>query len=151
VGDSAAEVSATVTRQTENSVEEIAAFQIGFARGAIAQLVVSQSAPFFFYTIDVVGRDGRVILRGRDFGQWEIEVTSHVVPTYAHPTVLHAHTDHIISMLVPELEEFANAIGENRKPSVTSADAVRVLEVLDAVVVAGRDKSRVKLRLEEEV
>ena len=145
VGDRPAEVSATVTRQADDGIDVTAAFQVRFARGAIAQCLVSQLSPFFFYTLDVVGRDGRIILRGQDFDQWEIEVMSNVAVTYAHSTVLRRRTDHISSMLLPELEEFATAISEARKPSVTAADARRVLEVLDAVVLAGRDRNMVKL------
>jgi predicted dehydrogenase len=145
VGDRPADVTATVTRQADDDIDVTAAFQVRFAGGAIAQFLVSQLSPFGFYTIDVVGRDGRVVLRGQDFDHWEIEVMSKVVPTYAHPTVSRPQMDHISFMLVPELEEFASAISDARKPSITTADARRVLEVLDAVVLAGRDCSTVRL------
>ncbi len=148
-GDRVSEVSATVSRQSADDIDETAAFQILFARGAIAQCLVSQFSPFFFYTIDVVGRDGRVVLRGLDFNQWELEVTSNVVPTYRHPTVMRPQMDHIGFMLLPELEEFAGAVREARPPYVTAADGRRVLEVLDAVVLAGRERRTVKLPLPE--
>jgi UDP-N-acetyl-2-amino-2-deoxyglucuronate dehydrogenase len=149
VGDRVSEVSATISRQTDDDIDETAAFQIFFARGAIAQCLVSQFSPFFFYSIDVVGRDGRVVLRGPDFDQWELEVTSNVVPTYTHPTVVRSQMDRIGSMLLPELEEFAAAVRESRPPYVTAADGRRVLEVLDAVVLAGRERRTVKLPLPE--
>ena len=59
---------------------------------------------------------------------------------YAQPTVIRPGTerDHITMMLVPELEEFACAIAEEREPSITGTDGRRVLRVLDSVVAADR-------------
>jgi predicted dehydrogenase len=48
-------------------------------------------------------------------------------------------------MFVPELEEFAGAINENRAPAITAADARRVLRVLDAVVESGRTGRAIEL------
>lgn len=41
-------------------------------------------------------------------------------------------------MLVPELEEFARAVGESRPPANQGYDVRRVLQVLDAVVEPDR-------------
>jgi predicted dehydrogenase len=49
-------------------------------------------------------------------------------------------------MLVPELEEFASAIREQRPPAITAADGKHVLRVLDAVVESGRSGQIVQLR-----
>jgi predicted dehydrogenase len=47
--------------------------------------------------------------------------------------------------LVPELDEFAAAIKENRLPTVTVADSRLVLRVLDAVMKSGRSHQPVML------
>jgi predicted dehydrogenase len=49
-------------------------------------------------------------------------------------------------MLVPELEEFALAIGEERAPAITAADGRRVLQVLDGVVAADRQGKPVTVK-----
>jgi hypothetical protein len=56
--------------------------------------------------------------------------------TCASPTGTRPHIDrdHITLMLVPELDELANAVAERRLPCITAADGRRVLQVLDAVV-----------------
>jgi predicted dehydrogenase len=46
--------------------------------------------------------------------------------------------DHITSMLMPELAEFAQAIDQGRPPGVTASDGRRVLRVLDAARESGR-------------
>jgi predicted dehydrogenase len=49
-------------------------------------------------------------------------------------------------MFVPELEEFAAAVREQRPPAITAADGRQVLKVIDAVVAAGRSGGAVRLR-----
>jgi predicted dehydrogenase len=49
-------------------------------------------------------------------------------------------------MLVPELEEFALAIGEERAPAITATDGRRVLRVLDGVVAADRHGAPVRVK-----
>ena len=85
---------------------------------------MTQAASTFFFTVDIHGRAGRVTLHGWNFLQFEIEVSSTVDATYAHPTVVrpHINRDHVTMMLVPELEEFALAIGEERQTAITATD-----------------------------
>jgi predicted dehydrogenase len=138
--DDPVEISGRIRRRSGIDIDETAAFQIYFSRGAVAQCLVTQAASTFFFTIDVHGRAGRLTLRGRDFSHFEIEVSSTVDAAFAEPTVVgpRAQGDHISTMLVPELEEFAAAILEPREPSVSATDGHRVLRVLDAVVAADR-------------
>jgi predicted dehydrogenase len=141
-------VSADVSRRADTGADETSAFQIRFARGATAQCLVTQAASAFFYTIDIHGRAGRVTLRGWSFLQFEIEVSSSALPAYAQPTVIRPRLgrDNIAMMFVPELEEFAAAVREQRQPAITAADGRQALKVLDAVVAAGRAGGAVKLR-----
>jgi phthalate 4,5-cis-dihydrodiol dehydrogenase len=148
VGDDLVEVSANVRRRADTGADETSTFQIRFAGGAVAQCIVTQAAPTFFYTIDIHGRAGRVTLRGWNFLQFEIEVSSSANPAYAQPSVIRPRIgrDNIAMMFVPELEEFAHAVREGRQPAITATDGRQVLKVLDAVVEAGRASRVVMVR-----
>jgi predicted dehydrogenase len=146
--DDAVEVSGSIRRRANAGADDTSAFQIHFRRGAIAQCLVTQAASTFFFTVDVIGNGGRVTLRGWNWLQFAIEVSSAVKPAYSHPTVISPHIggDHITMMLVPELEEFARAIDEGRAPAITTIDGRRVLQVLDGVVAADRRGSSIKIK-----
>jgi predicted dehydrogenase len=139
-GDEVAEVSGSIRRRADTGTDDTSAFRIHFGGGAVAQCLVTQAASTFFFTVDVIGNAGRVTLRGWHWLQFEIEVASTANAAYSQPTVISPYiaSDHITMMLVPELEEFARAIGERRAPAITAADGRRVLQVLDAVVAADR-------------
>lgn len=134
-GDVPTRVSATMRRRADTGADETTALQIQFARGATAQLFVLQGAPTFFFTLDIIGKQGRVTLRGWSFLHFEIEVLSTAVAAYAQPTIIRPRIfrDNINAMFVPELKEFANAICEQRQPAISVADGRNVLRVLDAV------------------
>jgi predicted dehydrogenase len=146
-GENPVEVSGRISRLPISGLDETSAFQLVFSSGAEAQCLVTQSASRFFYSIDVYGRAGRVTLRGSDFTDFEVEVESQVVPAYAHPTVVRPSPegDHITTMLVPELEEFALSVREGRLPAITATDGRWVLQVLDAVVAADRRGGFIKI------
>ena len=146
-GENPVEVSGKISRLASSGLDETSAFQVVFSSGAEAQCLVTQAASRFFYNIDIHGRAGRVTLRGSDFTDFEIEAESQAVPAYAHPTVVRPRPegDHIATMLVPELEEFALAVREGRPPAITATDGKRVLQVLDAVVAADRRGGFVKI------
>ena len=147
-GDEVAEVSGSIRRRAGVGTDDTSAFQIHFARGAVAQCLVTQAASTFFFTVDVVGNAGRVTLRGWHWLQFEIEVASTVTAAYSQPTVIRPFitSDHVTTMLAPELQEFARAIGEERTPAITIADGRRVLQVLDAVVAADRRGSPIEIK-----
>ena len=138
--DDPIEVSADVRTRLDTGAEETAAFQIEFARGATAQCLVTQAAAGFFNNLDIVGREGHIGVRSTGFLDYTIEVMSKTQPAYNHPAVIRPGTagDRILMMHVPQLEAFATAIGEQRQPDVSIAEARRVLAVLDAVVESGR-------------
>ncbi len=145
--DDPVEVSGTIRRRADTGVDDTSAFQIRFARGAVAQCLVTQAVSTFCFAVDIHGRAGRVTLRGWSFVEFEIEVSSTVTSAYAGPTVIRPSIgrDHITMMLVPELEEFAHAIGEGRAPTITATDGRRVLKVLDGVVAADRRGSPIRI------
>jgi predicted dehydrogenase len=138
VGDEPAEVTAMMTRRADTSADNVTAFQMRFASGAVAQCLVSQSAPGFSFEVKLIGDKGRATLRGGNFLQFEIEIVGSEAgkfgePTYVRPAL---RRDNIEMMLVPELREFGSAILEGRPPAITLAPARAVLRVLDAVNAA---------------
>lgn len=145
--DSPIEVYATVQQRSDTGADLMSAFQICFAKGTLAQLLVMQSVSTFFYELDIQGSAGKIVLRGRNFLQFEIEVSSNSVAIYREPTLIRpaVRRDNITMMLVPELEEFARAIQEHRAPVITIDDGRRVLQVLDAVMESGRRKQVIAL------
>jgi predicted dehydrogenase len=146
-GEEPSSVSASVQYRPDTGADDTSAIQLEFKNGRIAQFCITQSAAGFFYDLQVIGNSGSIALRGRNFVQFEIEVQSTVVAAYQDPTVIRPlmQRDHITTMLVPELAEFADAIEQRRAPGITASDGRRVLRVLDAVVASGRDHQAVAL------
>ena len=147
IGESPVEVYASVQRRTDTGVDVISAFQLHFSKAIVAQFLVMQSASTFSYEMDIHGSAGKIALRGRNFLQFEIEVSSNTVATYREPTFIHpaVRRDNITMMLVPELEEFAAAIQEQRTPAITIGDGRRVLRILDAIIQSDRCRQPVSL------
>lgn len=140
LGDDPVEVFAHVQRRADTGTDDTTALQICFAKGALAQFLVTQAASTFFYELGIHGSAGTITLRGRNFLQFEVEVSSTVLPGYAEPAIIRpgVRRDNITMMLVPELEAFADAIYERCQPAITVADGRQVLRILDAVTESGR-------------
>jgi predicted dehydrogenase len=147
LGESPVQVYATVHCRTDTGADATSAVQLQFANAIVAQLLVLQSSSTFFYGMDIHGSAGKITLRGRNFLQFEIEVSSTTVAAYREPTFIRpaVRRDNIAMMLVPELEEFALAIQEKRSPAITIGDGRRVLRILDAVIQSDRCKQPVSL------
>lgn len=145
--DTPIEARADLRRRADTGADDTAALQLRFARGATAQLLVTQSAPTFFFAFEIIGRSGRIQLRGWNFLQFEIEAISTVVPAYAQPTTVRPRIfrDNISAMFVPELQEFAAAIREQRQPTVTVQEGRQVLSVLDAALASAESGKAVSL------
>lgn len=141
-GAEPAGVFAEVHRRTDTGVDETSAIQIELSNGIVAQFVVTQAAPAFFYNLQIHGRLGSIALRGRNFLQFEVEVFSSALPAYQEPTIVQplVRRDNVSMMLVPELEEFARSIAERRPPTITAGDGRRVCAVLDAILESGRSR-----------
>jgi phthalate 4,5-cis-dihydrodiol dehydrogenase len=140
VRDRPVQVYADVQHRPDTGADETALFQIRFAQGAVAQCLVTQAVEEWFDFVNIYGREGRIGLASSDWLRYEISVSSSARPAYAQPTTIcpRLRGDPIMMMLVPEVEEFAVAIQENRQPSITATDGRRVLKVLDAVAESGR-------------
>jgi len=120
--------------------DETSAFQIGFARGAIAQLMVTQAAVSFSNRLEIIGRSGSISLQPCGFIDYEITVVSSAVDAYSQPTVLHTPMtgDPRNIKHTRQLNEFVDAIQFGKQPFATIKDGRRVLKVLDAVFASDR-------------
>jgi predicted dehydrogenase len=145
--DEPVQVYADVRNRPDTGVDETSAFQIRFAGGAVAQCLVTQAVEGWFDFVNIYGREGRIGLQSSNWLRYEISVSSRAVPAYAEPTTIcpGLRGDPIMMMLVPEVEEFAAAIQENRQPAITATDGRQVLKVLDAVVESGQTGRSVRV------
>jgi predicted dehydrogenase len=142
-----ASVWATVQHRPDTGTDDTSSIQLEFTDGRVAQFLVTQSAASFFYDLQVIGSSGSVALRGRNFVQFEVEVRSSTIAAYREPTIIRPtmQRDHITTMLIPELAEFADAIEHRRPPAITASDGRRVLRVLDAAGESARMRRAVSL------
>jgi predicted dehydrogenase len=146
LGDTPVEVYANIRYRADTQADETTTFQIKFARGATAQGMVTQTATSFFNNLDIFGNKGQISLRGISFA-YEAQVASDVLPSYAQPTIIHIPQieDLRILMHLPQLEEFAQAIREQREPPCTLSQGRRVLKVLDAFHESDRTRQPVRI------
>jgi predicted dehydrogenase len=147
VSEEPTSVWATVQRRPDTGADDTSAIELEFSDGRLAQFLVTQSAAGFFYDLQVIGNSGSIALRGRNFVQFEVEVSSTAIAAYRDPTIIRPtmERDHITMMLMPELAEFADAIAHGRPPGITASDGRRVLRVLDAVGESGRTRQATAL------
>ncbi|MGI5816525.1 MAG: Gfo/Idh/MocA family protein [Armatimonadota bacterium] len=152
-------VYADVNRADDGSVETDASVAIRFANGILGQLLTSRRMGGRYGWCDVIGSAGR--LRA-EWESDEVFVQSEALPQFANPTHIRVpqdahHPRHpreasarlsgfkYVRSWAAEFAEFADAIQEGREPSVSGGDAVRVLEVMDAIFESGRTGARVQL------
>ncbi len=140
VDDDPVQVYADTTFVSSTGADETSTFQIRFARGAVAQCLVTQAAGGWFDFVHIYGREGRIGLASSNWLRYDISVSSKAIQAYSEPTTIRPRLwgDPIMMKLVPEVEEFAAAIQENRPPAVPVTAGRRVLKVLDAVLESGR-------------
>ena len=133
-------VNANVHFRVDTQADETSAFRIDFARGATAQLLVTQAVSSMSYRLDIYGRQGRIHLQPCGFLDYEITVTSAALESYRQPALLHPQTDmdprdHMHRI---QLNDFVEAIRAGQQPPINLWDGRRVLKVMDAVFESGR-------------
>lgn len=150
-GRRAERVFAEINRNDPTEVEQDALLTIRFEGGAVAQVCTSQRLGVRYGWLDVLGS------RGRLRAEWDsnvIHVESRALDAYGYPTVIEIPPHSRLPQLaagasvrivacrdspgwITELAEFVDAIEQNRAPSVTGEDGVRVLEIIDAAIESG--------------
>lgn len=140
IGDDPVEAFADIRYRADTRADETTTFQIQFARGAVAQGMVTQTAHAGLYShLDIYGRQGRISLRGVGFA-YAVDVVSSALSAYGQPTRIQLPQIEDLRILMhrPLIAEFAQAIRERRQPAITVTDGRRVLKVLDAIIKSDR-------------
>jgi predicted dehydrogenase len=138
--DEPVEVYASTHFRDDTLADETSAIQIKFARGAVAQLMVTQTAQGQISGMEIFGRDGSISMRLCGFLDYELKVFSKVIDEYTQPVVLHETIEGDVRDVKHsrQLKEFASAIRARKPTFATALDAVRVMEVIDAVFSSSR-------------
>jgi predicted dehydrogenase len=127
-------VFAEIRRAEPGGTDVTSVATLRFTGGLLVHLDCSQAAAEPYDYIEAVGSAGRIR------GEWRpnntLAVRSALVPTYTTPRSLVRARRSLSRACVAELTEFATSIRDARPPSVTGLDAVRVLEVLDAIALS---------------
>lgn len=147
LNDAPVEVFAHMTHRADTKADDVTSLQIVFARGAVAQCLISQAGPAFSNSLDVFGRAGRINIRPVGFLDYAVDVESSVLPEYAKTTRLHTPyaVDPRTVMHVPQVEAFAAAIRQRIEPAVTLTEARTVLSVIDAAFKSAKAGAPVRL------
>jgi predicted dehydrogenase len=158
-GRPAERVFAEVNRPKADGVEASALATIRFAGGAVGQVCCSSQLGGRYGWLDVFGTAGRM------HAEWEshtLTIQSEAVDAYRDLTHIDVPVDaglppmdgftkvsvvahYYIRAWAGAMAEFVAAISEDRDPSVTGEDGVRVLEVTDAIFASGRSGQAVDL------
>jgi predicted dehydrogenase len=139
-------------RPDRNGLEKSIFMTLRFADGAIAQVSTSQQLGCRYGWLDVLGTAGRMrvewesnnlliqsakIEAYRELTSIRVPPTAHM-PKFASDARMSFAGSAYIRVWAAEFVEFITAIKENRDPSVTGEDGVRVLEVIDAAFESAR-------------
>jgi predicted dehydrogenase len=143
VGRRVERVFAEIRRDAASGVDLTSVVTLRFDGGLVAHLDCSQVVFDIYDYIEVVGADGR----GRS--EWrpgyELRVHSRRAPEFAAPRTLTQAPLTLDRGCIAELSEFVRSIQESRPPCVTGEDALRVLEVLDAIVLSAESGQPINL------
>jgi predicted dehydrogenase len=127
-------VFAEIQRRDETGVDLTSVATLRFEGGLIAHLDCSQVVFDVYDYIEAVGAEGRVRSEWRpDYG---LRIHTRRIPEFETPRILTQTPLTIDRGCMAELTEFASSIRESRPPGVTGDDALRVLEVLDAIALS---------------
>ena len=148
VNDKPVEVVATVKYHPEYGVDQTSLFQVRFEQGVIAQFNICGSSAGWFDFAHFCGQAGHIYLSMAELPKYALTVSSRVNDEYATPQTSMSNLDRptaIQQKMVAELQDFAQAILENRQPPVTVVDGRKVLQILDAVILSGQTGQPVAL------
>lgn len=125
-------VFAEIQRTTADATDMTSVVTLRFNGGLLAHFDCSQAAADVYDFVEAVGSAGRVRADWRP--RYRLEVQS--ARAHADPAPRARAPHSLARACIAELNEFAASIRESRPPSVTGDDALRVLEVLDAIALS---------------
>lgn len=144
--DTPVEASATIRYRADTHADDTTTFQLRFARGAVAQGMVTQAGDSFFNRLEFYGHNGRISLRSVLF-DYTVEITQRIPPAGVQPLLLRFPVMDDLRLVAhqAQLTEFVQAIAQQRQPSIPVQQGRRVLRVLDALAKSGRTGLPVRL------
>ncbi|MCH7606148.1 MAG: Gfo/Idh/MocA family oxidoreductase [Chloroflexi bacterium] len=136
------EVAAITNGQTqEQPLEQLATMSLRFSGGVIATVTCGRLMPDSRNDFAVYGNNGRVTGRATlwEARQGRVEVVSETVNrTEVYPR-------EYLGNFVAELEDFHQAIEQDREPAATGMDGLSVVQITLAMVRSARDGRTIKL------
>ncbi|NOZ20336.1 MAG: Gfo/Idh/MocA family oxidoreductase [Planctomycetes bacterium] len=137
---------------TDEGVDAWCQFTIRFEGGIAAQMTTSQRMGGRYGWIDIIGSDGllrsewesnQLVVQSRKVPEYKERTTIDVEATATGPAVKLGTMASVtgfkyVRAWAAEFMEFIAAIQEDRDPRITGEDAVRVLEICDAVIESGK-------------
>ncbi len=142
LGQEITEVSAITDGQTESRpLEQLVTMSMRFDGGAIGVMCCGRVLPDNRNNLTVYGIDGRITGRATVGGalQGKLEVVSETV----NQIVVYPHNRH--GAFTAMLEEFHEAIEEDRDPLASGVDGLRVVEATLAMIESARHGRTVKI------
>ncbi len=146
--DDPTEVYASTRFRSDTQADETTNFQVKFRKGAVAQLMVTQTATGFVSQLDIYGREGAISLRPCGFLDYEVTVSSRTAEEYKQTAVIHVPVAGDVRDVKHsrQLAEFVQAIRSSQPTYVTVQQARKVMEVVDAVFTASRTGEPVEIK-----
>jgi predicted dehydrogenase len=124
-------VYAEIRRHPETEVDLTSVAMLHLEGGPVVHLDCSQAVFDIYDYVEAVGTDGRIRSEWRpDYG---LRVHTRRLAKFASPQRITQPQLTINAGCMLEMTEFVNSIREARPPTVTGDDALRVLQVLDAI------------------
>ena len=124
-------VYAEIRRAEHDGTDLTSVAMLRFDDGLVAHLDCSQIAHDIYDYVEAMGAQGHI--RSEWKPNNELLVQSERIADYATPRTLAPDEGPLDEAVVAELTEFAASIRQSRQPAISGEDALRVLEVLDAI------------------
>lgn len=146
IENEAQRVFAEIGLEPQRKIDEKEVFTIHFGNGVLANLNCSMQPWYRVGTIgydflEVLGADGYI---RSDWPRNTLQVYAPRLPEYKNPTTVQIYEAHHL-FFTRELQEFVNAILNDRNPSITGKDALEVLKVTDAILESSMKEKPIKI------
>ena len=146
LGEEIVEVAAiTDGQRPERPLEQIAALSLRFSGGTLGTLVCGRLLPDTRNDLAIYGINGRFTTRETvwEAQKGDVEVVSDTVNrTETYP-------DNYLGNFIAQTEDFQQAVAEDREPSATGVDGLRVVETTLAAIESARTGRVVKIEAVE--
>ncbi len=142
LGEEVTEVTAMTDGQTaQQPLEHIATMSLRMESGIIAAVSCGRMLPDTLNDFSVYGTDGRVTGRAT---VWEARMGS-VEVTSESGNQKRIYPYDYLANFVEELEDFQQAVEQDREPAATGEDGLRVTQITSAVIESARTGRALKL------